>query len=183
MNVTETLLTLIGYRPHANFLHKKFTLGKSLRLTYSEMSGHSPNLSPITLSDKDKLRGYENYPNWKILMEAHGRPKGLHKYWQNKITILVEIPDIGDSDDDKDAEGEEDPDLAAKSSVKRPTPTPVTPPSTKNTPLHSTVPLELEYELRESVALSSIIINGIGNQPKSKISHRVETPRIPIWPG
>ncbi len=47
----------------------------------------SSTLSPITLADKDKLKGYENYTSWKILMEAHGKPKGLHKYWAGKIEV------------------------------------------------------------------------------------------------
>jgi len=64
------------------------------------------NLSPITLSDKDKLKGYKNYASWKILMEAHGTPKGLHKYWRNKIAVPGEC--VEDSNDD--AEGEEDDD-------------------------------------------------------------------------
>ena len=130
------------------------------------------NLSPITLSDKDKLKGYENYASWKILMEAHGTPKGLHKYWCNKITVSAEC--VEDSNDD--AEGEEDDELLVKTAktpdIINPSTSTATPRPT-STPLHSAVPLELEYELREAVALSSIIINisdlfGSGVDPSAK---------------
>jgi Reverse transcriptase (RNA-dependent DNA polymerase)/gag-polypeptide of LTR copia-type/GAG-pre-integrase domain len=103
------------------------------------MSTSSSTLSLIALSENDKLRGYENYISWKTLMEAHGKPKGLHKYWGNEITIPKPTPSISDTPS-----------------------TPSTAPSTATsipTPVHSTKPSELEYELRESVALSSILIN------------------------
>ena len=65
----------------------------------------SLTLSPISLADKDKLKGYENYNSWKILMEAHGKPKGLHKYWAGKISIPggYESPDenAGSQSEDK----------------------------------------------------------------------------------
>jgi len=69
------------------------------------MSGSS-HLSLIVLSDKDKLKGYENYMTWKILMEVHGMPKGLHKYWCNKITVPAACVDT--IPDEDDAEGEDD---------------------------------------------------------------------------
>src|SRR5271154_2343709 len=94
------------------------------------MSTASSTLSLIALSENDKLRGYENYIAWRTLMEAHGRPKGLHKYWGNQITIPT------------------------PPTTNAPTPYPPAP-----TPVHSTNPSELEYELRENVALSSILIN------------------------
>jgi len=80
------------------------------------MSGTS-NLSPIVLSDKDKLKGYENYTSWKILMEAHGMPKSLHKYWCNKITVPTECMDI--EEPDEDADGEDD-DKFSKEFLKHP---------------------------------------------------------------
>src|ERR1700678_756902 len=51
------------------------------------MSMSSLTLSLIALSENDKLRGYESYTAWKTLMEVHGRPKGLHKYWENLVII------------------------------------------------------------------------------------------------
>ena len=103
------------------------------------MSTSSSTLSLIALSENDKLRGYENYTAWKTLMEAHGKPKGLHKYWGNEITI---------------------PKPLATDKTPSTSETPISTPSVPTpTPVHSTKPSELEYELRESVALSSILIN------------------------
>ena len=102
------------------------------------MSTTSSTLSLIALSENDKLRGYENYIAWKTLMEAHGRPKGLHKYWENKITV----PSSGSTE--PSTSDPIDPKIVTTS------PTPTTTP----TPVHSTKPSELEYELRENVALS-----------------------------
>jgi hypothetical protein len=115
------------------------------------------NLSPVVLSDKDKLKGYENYASWKILMEAHGMLKGLHKYWRNMIIVPAECvdtnyteePDEEDNEFSKITETPKAPLTTTPTATYRPT----------STPLHSTTPLELEYELREAVALSSIIIN------------------------
>ena len=107
------------------------------------MSTTSSTLSLIALSENDKLRGYENYIAWKTLMEVHGRPKGLHKYWENKITV----PSSGSTE--PSTSDPIDPKIVTTS------PTPTTTP----TPVHSTKPSELEYELRENVALSSILIN------------------------
>src|SRR5271155_55858 len=102
------------------------------------MSTSSSTLSLIALSENDKLCGYENYTAWKTLMEAYGRPKGLHKYWENLVKIPTPIITITSTD-------------AAATVVASPSPGP--------TPVHSTTPSELEYELRENVALSSILIN------------------------
>ena len=93
------------------------------------------NLSLIALSKNDKLRGYKNYIAWKTLMEAHGRPKGLHKYWGNQITIPKSQPDPKPQTE------------ATTATIPSPT------------PVHSTTPSELEYKLRENVALSLILIN------------------------
>ncbi|KJA14533.1 hypothetical protein HYPSUDRAFT_208613 [Hypholoma sublateritium FD-334 SS-4] len=128
----------------------------------------SSTLSPITLADKDKLKGYENYASWKILMEAHGKPKGLHKYWGGKISI----PGGYESAYESAASEDEDKDNPKPEKPTAPKPTP----SVKvlgPTPLHSTTPSELEYELRESVAMSSILINisdiyGSGINPNQK---------------
>jgi hypothetical protein len=124
----------------------------------SATSSTSSNLSLIALSENDKLRGYENYIAWKTLMEAHGRPKGLHKYWENKITVPTSTPTIVITSE-----------TTPISTTINPSPTPV----------HSTTPSELEYELRESVALSSILINvvdisGSGLDP-SGTSHKAWT--------
>jgi hypothetical protein len=126
------------------------------------MSATSSNLSLIALSENDKLRGYENYIAWKTLMEAHGRPKGLHKYWENKIMVPTSTPAI------------------VITSETTTTTTTINPsPTSTPTPVHSTTPSELEYELRESVALSSILINvvdisGSGLDP-SGTSHNAWT--------
>lgn len=74
------------------------------------------------------------------------------KYWENKIT--VPSPAISPS----------------RSSSPTLVPLPSTP---IQTPIHSTTPSELEYELRESVAMSSILINivdiaGSGVNPDGK---------------
>ena len=110
-------------------------------------------LSLIALSKDDKLRGYENYAAWKTLMEAHGRLKGLHKYWGNQITIPAsESPAVGTTQPESEPQAE-------TTSTPIPTPTPTPTPIPDPTPVHSTKPSELEYELRENVALSSILIN------------------------
>jgi hypothetical protein len=93
------------------------------------MTTFSQSLSLIVLSENDKLRGYKNYIVWRTLMEAHGQPKGLHKYWENEI----KIPN--------------------STITTTPIPTPIP------TPIHSTIPSKLEYELHESVVLSLIQIN------------------------
>jgi hypothetical protein len=93
-------------------------------------------------------------------MTAHGAPRGLLNYWENKITVPIEpIP------------------AAAALTPGTTTTTPITP--TQSTPLHSLTPLFLEYQLRESIALSSILINlidipGTGINPKGK-SHEAWT--------
>ena len=119
----------------------------------------SSSLSLIALSENDKLQGYKSYTAWKTLMEVHGRPKGLHKYWGDQITIptITPMPEVTETSTSKD------------STTLIPTPTP--------TPVHLTKPSELEYELCESVALSSILINivdisGSGLNP-SGTSHEV----------
>jgi hypothetical protein len=86
------------------------------------MSTSSSNLSLIALSENDKLRGYENYTAWKTLMEAHGRPKGLHKYWENLVLIPTPIITITSAD-------------TATTVTASPSPSP--------TPVHSTTPSEL----------------------------------------
>jgi len=120
----------------------------------------SSTLSLILLSESDKLRGYENYAAWKTLMEVHGKPKGLHKYWEN----LVKIPAGYESDTDDD-EKEKDKSKETTPTGETPTTTGTTEATTpaaadKPTPLHSVTPTPLEYELRESVALSSVLMSG-----------------------
>ena len=129
-------------------------------------------LSPIALADKDKLKGYENYTSWKILMEAHGKPKGLHKYWMNKIVVP------GGYESANEGISSEEDDETSKPKKPAATPKETPPPKTTAgpTPLHSTTPSELEYELRESVAMSSILINisdiyGSGINPNQKSHH------------
>ena len=113
-------------------------------------------LSPITLADKDKLKGYENYASWKILMEAHGKPKGLHKYWTDKIVVPG-----GYKTANEEVSSEEDDDTNTSKPKKLTTPPKEPSPKMPGgpTPLHLTTPSELEYELRESIAMSSILIN------------------------
>ena len=101
------------------------------------------------LPENNKLRGYENYAAWKILMGINGRPKELHKYWENKVVVPAGL-------DDNDPISTETP--TGKT-------TPVSPAATTTTqtpvptPLLSTTPTLLEYELHENVALSSVLIN------------------------
>ena len=91
-------------------------------------------------------------------MEVHGKPKGLHKYWENKITVPASY-ELG-PDDNKDNK-----DKGNTPSVDKPTTTPTATITTtatasnKPTPLHSTTPLALEYKLWESVVLLSVLIN------------------------
>jgi hypothetical protein len=127
----------------------------------------SSTLSLILLSENDKLHGYKNYAAWKTLMEVHGKPKGLHKYWEN----LVKIPAGYESDTDDDEKEKEDkskettpsgetPAASGTTSTKETSAAASTTAATdKPTPLHSVTPTPLEYELRESVALSSVLIN------------------------
>jgi len=125
------------------------------------MSG-SHNISiPFSLPEDQHCHGYENFASWKTLMIAHGKPQGYLKYWEDKIIIPQEILDA------------ENPSTQPKTSP---------PDSTTNkpsgpTPVHSTTPSELEYELCESAAMSSILINlvdiaGSGVDPNGK-SHEV----------
>ena len=85
------------------------------------------------LSKNDKLHGYENYTAWKTLMEAHGQLKGLHKYWGNLVTVPTSITTS----------------ITAPTTPSQTTVTTATPPPGP-TPVHSTNPSELEYELHES---------------------------------
>ncbi|KAF8993553.1 hypothetical protein BDQ17DRAFT_1431639 [Cyathus striatus] len=151
----------------------------------------SLNLNTITLSESDKLIGYENYPKWKLLMEAHGNPKGLGRYCKNRIVVPMEYWQEGDKVQDEhmttaeenkgeEEEGKEKDDntplstssmLPKSSKPSKPIISPAS--EVKFTPLHSPTPLALKYELCESVALSSIIINvvdiyGSGIDPNQK---------------
>jgi len=117
----------------------------------------SSTLSLILLSESDKLRGYENYAAWKTLMEVHGKPKGLHKYWEN----LVKIPAGYESDTDDDEKEKEDKSkettptgethtaASGTTSTKETSAAGVTTPAAtdKPTPLHSVTPTPLKYEL------------------------------------
>ncbi|KAF9550940.1 hypothetical protein CPC08DRAFT_647743, partial [Agrocybe pediades] len=133
--------------------------------------------NPITLAAEDKLKGYENYAHWKVLMEAHGKPKGLHKYWQNKITVPAGYEDDEEEVEEPYLEAEEEPEPQPQPKPKSSQARKASTQSDKATPLHSTTPNLLEYELRESVALLSILINvvdiyGSGIDP-NKRSHQV----------
>ncbi|KAF9553630.1 hypothetical protein CPC08DRAFT_713565 [Agrocybe pediades] len=142
----------------------------------------SSSTNPITLAAEDKLKGYENYAHWKVLMEAHGKPKGLHKYWQNKIVVPadydeseeVELDEVEATEENATQETTETSPTSKRPKLSHPKPSED---KEKTTPLHSTTPSLLEYELRESVALSSILINvvdiyGSGIDP-NKRSHQV----------
>ncbi|GLB45341.1 hypothetical protein LshimejAT787_2200040 [Lyophyllum shimeji] len=110
------------------------------------MSAHgSSNVTMFTLPEDQRLRGYENYASWVITMELYGKPKGLLKYWENKI-VVPPVP-------------KDDSDGADAGTNPLPFPIMTSAESTTPTPLHSETPLRLEYELHESVALSSILIN------------------------
>ncbi|EDR01561.1 uncharacterized protein LACBIDRAFT_310926 [Laccaria bicolor S238N-H82] len=114
------------------------------------MSTSPSNLCMFILPENDKLRGYENYAAWKILMGINGRPRGLHKYWENQVVVPAGI-DSPIPANDPTTETEKPIDVPA---AITPTQTPE-----KSTPLLSTTPTLLEYELRENVALSSVLIN------------------------
>jgi len=101
------------------------------------------------LPENNKLRGYENYAAWKILMGINGRPKELHKYWENKVVVPAGLDD-NDPISTETPTGKTTPvSPAATTTTQTPVPTP---------PL-STTPTLLEYELHENVALSSVLIN------------------------
>jgi hypothetical protein len=76
-------------------------------------------------------------------MEVHGRPKGLHKYWENLVIIPTSTTATTTT-----------PDATTDATTTIPVAQSLGP-----TPVHSTSPSQLEYELRENVALSSILIN------------------------
>jgi hypothetical protein len=124
------------------------------------MSSTVQSLAPVILSDKDKLRGYENYGHWKMLMEAHGGPKGLHKYWHNKINIPDACANLEDAEDKEDDDFlKTDKPTATASTAAATTAKTTTAERPTATPLHSSSPLKAKYELRESVAILLIIIN------------------------
>ncbi|EDR06963.1 uncharacterized protein LACBIDRAFT_328359 [Laccaria bicolor S238N-H82] len=100
------------------------------------------------LPENDKLHGYENYPAWKILMGINGRPRGLHKYWENKVVVPVGL-DGPIPTSDPTTVIEKPIDISATTPIATQT-------SEKSTPLLSTTPTLLKYELHENVALSSV---------------------------
>jgi hypothetical protein len=121
----------------------------------SGIPGNSLSLL-FTLPEGQCCKGHEKFSSWQTYMEAHGGPCGLINYWENKISVPLkpilptEYPTEG-------------------------TPPPIIPPSIPPTPtpLHSLSPTFLEYQLHESVALSSILINlidipGTGVNPRGK---------------
>jgi len=102
-------------------------------------------------------------------MVTHGAPRGLVNYWEDKVAVpsdpLVPAPVTTTIP------------APATSTTAAPAPTSstvsATPTAPSPTPLHSLSPNFLEYQLRESVALSSILINlvdipGTGVNPKGK---------------
>jgi len=105
------------------------------------MSGNpnSNSLLPFSLPEDQCCKGHENFASWEIYMLAHGGLRGLTNYWENKINIPTDPTNVS-----------EIPDVSATA------PTTASPTSM---PLHSLTPTFLEYQLRESVALSSILIN------------------------
>ena len=119
-------------------------------------------LSLILLSESNKLCSYENYTAWKTLIEVHGKPKGLHKYWENLVKIPTGYESVSDPEDDKMEKDSPDKTTPAKETTTTTAATSTPPTSTatnKPAPLHSTTPMPLEYELHKSVVLSSVLIN------------------------
>jgi hypothetical protein len=53
------------------------------------MSGTTSNhtLLPFSLPEDQRCKGHENYSSWEIYMVAHGAPRGLVNYWENKVTV------------------------------------------------------------------------------------------------
>jgi hypothetical protein len=105
------------------------------------------------LPEDQHCKGHENFASWEIYMLAHGGPCGLINYWENKINVH--------------------PDPTTPSSMAAP-PSGTLSPSMVPSPLHSLSPSSLEYMLRESVAMSSILINlvdipGTGVNPRGKL--------------
>jgi hypothetical protein len=103
------------------------------------MSGSTSNtMLPFSLLEDQRCKGHENFASWEIYMIAHGSPCRLVNYWQNKVII---------------------PSDPLTSSPTGPSLMTTSPALASPTPLHSLTPTFLEYQLRESVALSSILIN------------------------
>ncbi|KAE9385704.1 hypothetical protein BT96DRAFT_949653 [Gymnopus androsaceus JB14] len=100
------------------------------------MSSSGGNMLPFTLSDELKLRGHENYKSWKQQMLIQGKPRGLDIYWGGKATATIHIPTTSTS----------------TSGVTTTT-------TAKKSAINDLKPSALEFGLRESVALSSILGN------------------------
>jgi hypothetical protein len=119
------------------------------------MSGN-PNgnlLLLFSLPEDQHCKGHENFASWEIYMLTHGGPRGLVNYWENKINVP--------------------PDPTTPPSTAAP-PSGTLSPSMVPTPLHSLSPSSLEYMLRESITMSSILINlvdipGTGVNPRGKL--------------
>ena len=146
------------------------------------MSGNSSNgsLLPFSLPEDQRCKGHENFASWETYMLAHGAPRGLINYWENKIVIpsdptatttAAAVTTTTATAGDTTATTS----LADVTTTTPTTTTLTTTPST-HTALHSLSPTFLEYQLHESVALSSILINlidipGTGVNPRGK-SHK-----------
>ena len=96
----------------------------------------SSTLSLILLSESDKLRGYENYAAWKTLMEVHGKPKGVHKYWENLVKIPTGYESVPDPDNDE-KEKEDNSDKTTPTTTTATTAVTTATAIDKPTPLHS----------------------------------------------
>ncbi|KAE9402225.1 hypothetical protein BT96DRAFT_1088234 [Gymnopus androsaceus JB14] len=92
---------------------------------------------PFTLNDELKLRGHENYKGWKQQMLIQGKPRGLDIYWNRTASATA-------------------PTSTTSTSATGITTTTI---STEKSAINDLHPSTLEFQLRESVALSSILGN------------------------
>jgi len=91
-------------------------------------------------------------------MITHGAPCGLVNYWEDKVTIPNDPTQVN---------------IPTASAVSLPSSIAIASPSPTLTPLHSLTPNFLEYQLHESITMSSILINlidipGTGVNPRGK---------------
>ncbi|KAE9384806.1 hypothetical protein BT96DRAFT_1007715 [Gymnopus androsaceus JB14] len=101
------------------------------------MSSSGGIMLPFTLNNELKLRGHENYKGWKQQMLIQGKPRGLDIYWNGTASATA-------------------PTSTTSTSATGIITTTI---STEKSAINDLHPSTLEFELRESVALSSILGN------------------------
>ncbi|KAE9397308.1 hypothetical protein BT96DRAFT_995907 [Gymnopus androsaceus JB14] len=92
------------------------------------------NMLPFIINKELKLCGHENYKSWKQQMLIQEKPRGLNIYWEGRAVVITHT-------------------------TITTTPTSSTPTTTKKSAINDLNPSTLEFELCESVALSSILGN------------------------